>query len=160
MIRMLNVFKMTGWLTKRILDGFEGEDWRHMPEGSNHALWILGHIYDSRRYLARLLGLDLPVEDWEHHFDMGTKPEDVPEEIDGPTVLAGFMETQERFLGHLEGLDPSVLDEEVKDRFPEMPQTKLGALQFMQMHESFHVGQLATIRKTLGKPSWMEGLTG
>jgi uncharacterized damage-inducible protein DinB len=160
MIRMLNVFKVTGWLTQKILDGFAGDEWRHMPEGSNHALWILGHIHDSRRYLARVIGLDLPQEDWEHHFDMGTKPEDVPEEITGPDMLAGFMKTHEEFIGYLGELDPSVLDEEIKDRFPEMPQTKLGALQFMQLHESFHVGQLATIRKALGKTSWMADMTG
>ena len=39
------------------------------------------------------------------------------------------------------------------ERFPGVPATLLGAIAFLVQHESYHIGQLAFVRKYLGRPS-------
>jgi hypothetical protein len=54
-------------------------------------------------------------------------------------------------------MDVAALEEPIEFEFPNQPQTRLGALQFLCMHEAYHCGQLGQIRVQLGKGSWMGG---
>ena len=36
------------------------------------------------------------------------------------------------------------------------PKTRLGALQFLLMHEGYHIGQLGALRVMAGKGSWLK----
>lgn len=155
MIRQIHTFQGSDWLIQRILAGFDGEDWRARPNGMNHALWLLGHLLMERKTLGQILGGDFELDERDKLFSPGTDPDDVEQGIDGGDVLAAWKETHERFVKHLEGLDATSLAEEIDFQPPMGPSTRLGALQFLLLHENYHVGQLGALRKMLGKPSWM-----
>ena len=155
MIRMINLWNINMWLVGKCLEGYEGDDWRKRPEGASPAVWILGHILTTRKFLERVLGTGVPHEDWEERFAMGSDPAELPPDTDGGDLLRDFQETHRRFIKHLEGLAASDLEVEVEEEFPESPKTRLGALQFLFLHESYHVGQLGVTRVQLGKGSWM-----
>jgi uncharacterized damage-inducible protein DinB len=158
MIRQVHTWGTSAWLVGRILDGFEGDDWRAGPMGTNPALWLLGHLVVERQMLGRVLGMELPDEGDAALFGPGAKPADLPDDLEGEVLLARFHEIHERFVEQLEGMDEDALQEPIEEEFPSSPKTRLGALQFMLLHESYHVGQLGTLRVMLGKGSWMKGM--
>jgi uncharacterized damage-inducible protein DinB len=158
MIRMMNAWNVNAWVVGRILDGFEGEDWRGRPSGANPAIWLLGHILMERKLLCRELGMDEPPVERDALFAPGTRPEDVPAEIGGEQLAAEFEALHGRLIGHLESMRAEDLEAPVETDYPEMPKTRLGALQFLFLHESYHVGQLGSLRVMLGKESWLANL--
>lgn len=89
-------------------------------------------------------------------FDVGTDPDQVPDDVDGPALLAEFQALHGRFLEHLDGMSAEDLAAKTEMQFPESPQTRLGALQFLLMHEGYHMGQLGALRVMTGKGSWMK----
>jgi len=157
MIRQIHTFGGNDWLVARILDGFEGEDWWARPQGMNSAIWLLGHLHMERKQLGRILGGDFPEDERDGLFGSGTDPEDLPRDLDVPALRTAWHETHARFVDHLESLDAAALEAPIEGQIPFGPPTRLGALQFMLFHETYHVGQLGAIRKMLGKPSWMRG---
>ena len=155
MIRMMNAWGVQDWLTGAVLDDFSGEDWWKSFEGSNPAIWILGHVLGSRRHLAKELGMDVAPGEEDKVFDMGTDPADLPKDLDPAAILEAYHDLNARMMEHLEGIDVATLEEPIDSDYPTMPKTRLGALQFLFLHECYHVGQLSSIRKMLGKPPWM-----
>lgn len=155
MIRQTGIFGVTEWIATASVRGFSVDEWWERPGGANPAIWILGHLYAYRRTLARLLGFE--VAPWEHeeHFDRGTSPEDLPVAVDGRALAKEFRTFCRSFAEELEAMDPASLDEPIDVEFPNQPSTKLGALQFLAMHEAYHCGQLGQTRVQLGKGSWM-----
>lgn len=156
MIRMMGVWNVNAWIVGSALDDFSGDEWRARPSGANPAIWTLGHLLGGRRHVARELGFDVPEVERDRLFDMGTNPEEVPADLDPAALLAEFQEFHGEFLGQLEGMDTAILGEPVMNHYPQQPKTRLGALQFMLMHEAYHCGQLGMLRVQLGKGSWMK----
>jgi hypothetical protein len=126
----------------------------------NHALWILGHVLLDRKMLGELLGMEVENKDRDRLFDVGTKPEGVPEEIAGPEILAEFRAFHEAFAAHLDAMTDDDLAVPTEVEFPMTPQTRLGALQFLLMHEGYHVGQLGALHVMNGKGGWLRKLAG
>lgn len=158
MIKLEKLWDVNAWLITKCLEGYEGDDWRKRPEGSNSAIWILGHTVTCRMFLARLLGLDLPEAEWESQFEMNSDPDKVSKDLTGESLMTEFAAVHEKFSAHLTGFDEAALDAAIEEEFPEMPKTLLGALHFLFLHESYHVGQLGMNRVMLGKGSWMKNI--
>lgn len=160
MIRQIHIWSFNDWVLGRILDGFTDEEWWTRPGGTNPAIWILGHILMERKVLGKILGADLASDlapdATDRLFEPGTKPDDLPRDLDGRALVEAFHATHRRFVEHLEGLDEAALEQSMDPLFPTVPPTRLGALQFLLMHESYHIGQLSTLRMMLGRTSWME----
>ena len=160
MDKQAHIFRVTAWSLGMTLDDFDRAAWRFQPHGMNHALWILGHVLLERKALGNILGMGEEITERDKLFDVGTKPEDVPDDVEGKALLAEFQAFHARFLEHLEGMTDEDLAVETEMQFPESPQTRLGALQFLLMHESYHVGQLGSLRVMAGKGSWMKKMQG
>lgn len=156
MNRQAHIFKVQAWSLGMTLDDFTDEEWRLQPEGMNHAVWILGHILLNRKGLANHLGMSEEITDCDNLFDVGTSPMDVPVEVEGPALLAEYQELQARFIEHLEAMTEEDLAVETEVEFPLTPKNRLGALQFLLMHEAYHMGQLGVLRVMAGKGSWMK----
>ncbi|MHC4472378.1 MAG: DinB family protein [Planctomycetota bacterium] len=156
MIRMVNAWNINDWLVGQILDGFEGEDWWKRPEGSNPAVWILGHVLLERKHLYRELGADVEGGESDTLFARGAKPEDLPSDLSPGALVEEFHSVHGRFVAHLSEMSEADLEVAVESEYPEMPKTRLGALQFLFLHETYHVGQLGTLRVMLGKEPWLQ----
>ena len=156
MDKQAHIFNVQSWLVGMTLDDFTAEDWCFRPHGMNHALWILGHLLLERKELGNILGMEEEISDRDHLFEIGTEPEGVPDDLDGAALLEEYQAMHGRFIEHLGQLTEEDLAAETEAQFPETPQTWLGALQFLLMHESYHIGQLGALRVMAGKGSWMK----
>jgi len=138
-----------------ITDGFEPEHWETRPgDAANSAHWILGHLAVSRRFLIRLADAELPREDWEAAFDMGSDST-LPDGCPDPEVLLGYFYSAGELLRvTLEGLDEEACQRELSKPFPDGSKTFVGAARFIQGHEMYHFGQLGLIRSLCGLPGF------
>ena len=126
----------------------------------SNALWILGHVIVDRKMLGNILGMDEEITQRDRLFEAGTKPDDVPEDVAGEEVLAEYQAFHERFVTHLQGLSDEDLNHPTEAQFPMTPQTRIGAVQFLLMHEGYHVGQLGALHVMMGKGAWFKKLQG
>jgi uncharacterized damage-inducible protein DinB len=138
-------------------EGFTPADWSHRPspEGGNTAHWILGHVTQSRRMMARMLGAEIESAPWEHGFGMNSKPEDTtdypaPEELARDHAASGAR--LEELLG---ALTPERAAAPTKGRpMPDGSRTLGDVLHFLHFHETYHLGQIGLVRRIVGKPGF------
>ncbi len=150
--------KTRDWTLKLIAD-LEGDDWLHQPQpGFQHALWLCGHMACAQELLLFQRCLNRPVLDpgFLAHFPIGAEIKSAGEH-DWPgsaVVLQKMDEMQHVTLETVAELDDNLLAEPAYGqdgaKHPHYD-TKLGAISHIVRHEAFHAGQLATIRRLLGK---------
>jgi len=155
MIRQLGIFGLTELIATASVRGFSLDEWWERPGGANPPIWVMGHILAYRRVLAGLLGFDVEPSEIDEHFTRGSSPDDIPVALEGRALLKEFRAFHKTFVAQLTAMDPAALDEPIDVEITTISKTRLGALQFMSMHESYHVGQLGQLRVQLGKGSWM-----
>lgn len=149
----IQILKLNSVLYKAALDGLSRQELMRSPkEDSNPMIWVAGHILYSRCRLANYLGLQ-QERSWEKLFARNTsvQPED---------AYPALKEILERW-NEINGL--------LKDRFSTLTADELGrpgpfdlpveaqnlaqGISFQGWHESYHIGQMAYIRKWLGYKS-------
>ncbi|MCP3903101.1 MAG: DinB family protein [Planctomycetes bacterium] len=123
--------------------------------GSNHIAWQLGHLVSSERQLFTAVGCDMP--ELPDGFDEGHS-DDTRESDDAGRFLTkdqylDFMDTMHTAAKNaIDSFDEDDLDnpapEKMRDFFP----TVGSVLMMGGSHEMMHVGQIAAIRRKLGKP--------
>ena len=132
--------------------GMEGEDWLKCVSGiPNPAIWILGHLAQSRAgFVEMLTGRKTYEEGWDELFGMGVEPRDVSEY---PSVEA-CREVLDARLADLRQYLESASEENLQCP-PCTPskyfETKASVLVHMTHHEAHHTGALSMIRRALGK---------
>ena len=120
-----------------------------LAPGTNHAAFLTLHLVDARCFLLKLLG-----EEIEHPF--GDEYEDAKgiDDIERfPSVgelRAAWKQTGPLLRKALENMTEERLAAEPPFKFPVADRTCAGAVTFLAQHESYHVGQLALLRKGLG----------
>lgn len=133
------------------LEGVDDEKARTRPNGTtNHVAFLACHLVDARHYLARALGL--PSESpFKEILDGAKGIDDVKEFPSLDAVRAAWRDVSEKLSRHLEGLSASDLEKPPPFAFPiEDGGTALGCLAFLVQHDSYHLGQVALLRRYLG----------
>ncbi len=146
--------------TLRLLADLRGDDWAFQPApGLAHPLWIVGHLAVSQDVLVhqRCLGRGILGADFAAHFPIGAAIPVVGVHAfpDVDEVLRVLAETQVRTLEAVRGMSDALLAEPAygKDGAPHPHyRDKRGAVSHCARHEAFHAGQLAMLRRLLGKP--------
>ena len=150
--------KTREWTLKLIAD-LAGDDWTYQPRpGFQHALWLCGHLACAQELLLFQRCLNRPVLDagFLAHFPIGGPILPAGEhDWPGPADVRRKMdEMQHLTLETVAGLDDNLLAEPAcgQDgaKHPHYD-TKLGAISHIVRHEAFHAGQLAALRRLLGK---------
>ena len=148
-------FRFNESLLATTTDGFSPEDWARAPEGGgNNAIWILGHLVASRRFLARRLGLSIPEETWEDGFSMGAKPADTSTYPSPETLVADLRSLGERIEQRCGELGPDQAEEPFGSAFPDGSNTVAGGAHFLYFHETYHLGQIGLLRRIHGHPGF------
>lgn len=145
--------------TLKLLADLDGADWTFQPSpGTAHALWLCGHLAASQQVLIHERALGKPFLDPEFiaHFPIGRDVASADQHQYPPvsSVLATMADVHERTLAAVSVMTDSFLAEPCwgKDGAPHPHYTdKLGAIVHASRHEAFHAGQIATIRRMLGK---------
>lgn len=144
--------------TRDLLHDLGEEEWFHMPvAGVGHAVWQVGHVASSQIVLVhmRCLGLsytDFAPESFREAFGRGSQPSN--DRSVYPRV-ADLMETFERI--HSDAIrrvreltEADLARPAVGDPHP-LFKTREGAVATAALHEVFHAGQIAVIRRALGR---------
>lgn len=144
------LFHANDQLFHRALEGVKPEDLLRSPQdGSNPLIWIAGHLLTSRVSLTRLAGERIE-NPWSNTFARGATVDanvTYPEISD---IVSLWDTTTKCLMERLAELDDATLSEQASFPVPTGDKTKRGAIVFLNFHETYHVGQMAYLRKWLG----------
>ena len=151
--------------SRLLLNCFEGMDEttaRQRPNArTNSAAFLACHLIDSRHYLLSLLGRlgENPVA---RFVGSARSIDDVGALPPLADVRAAWRSVSTTLEACLAELSDAELTAPSPQRFPVEDRSLLGAVAFLLQHESYHVGQLALIRKYFGLPamSWRTTVPG
>ncbi len=129
----------------------EAEAARRVTPDTNSMAFIAAHLVDGRHFLTEYLGAPLP-NPLAQQLQGATRQDDLA----ALPAVAELLTTWEAVSAHLavtvERLDTGQLSAE-HTPFPGSDRTILGGIAFLTQHESFHIGQLALIRRQVGLPA-------
>lgn len=148
------------WTLKLIAD-LKGDDWTFQPApGLAHPLWHCGHLACSENLLVHvrcLGGKGLLDAAFVGHFPMGGAIKSAKEH-DYPSVeavLSTMKTVHAETLKAVRGMSDALLAESAFGADGKSPhphyRDKAGAVAHCSRHEAFHAGQIALIRRLLGK---------
>lgn len=156
---LANQIERTREWTLKLLADFSGEEWAFQPApGLQHALWLSGHLACAQDLLLFQRCLERSELDsgFASHFKIGG-PIPAAEAHDWPApqrVREMMDHMQAVTVKTVRQLSERTLDEPAygKDgaRHPHYD-TKREAIAHLARHEAFHAGQLAMLRRLLGK---------
>jgi uncharacterized damage-inducible protein DinB len=146
------IFAINDGFVEQALEGLTQEElWKAPTDRNNALLWIAGHVVQTRAMILQLLGE--PVDTgWGKVFDRGAAAATVGDAGRYPSrdeITRVMREITPRLHAKLASLDDAYLAGPAR---LQVPGTKTAAdeLAFFALHDSYHVGQLAYVRKGLG----------
>jgi uncharacterized damage-inducible protein DinB len=121
-----------------------------VSDRTNHLTFIAVHLVDARDYLLGSLGGERVAPFAAYGLDAVSSIDEVGALPPLLEVVAAWEEVSRRLTDRIAVLDGAVWDAEAPTRFPVDDPTTLGMLAFLMQHDSYHLGQLAFLRKHLG----------
>jgi uncharacterized damage-inducible protein DinB len=135
------------------LDGLSDADGRErLPGGGNTVTFLAAHLTDSRHFLATRIGHPLenplaPCLEGARRF----------EEVREWPALEEIRAAWRRIAVHLQAALAKLTESDLRrsnvHRFPLGDTTQLGMIAFLVQHDSYHLGQVAFLRRQLGRPA-------
>jgi uncharacterized damage-inducible protein DinB len=149
------IFAFSDSFVLRALEGLTHEElWRTQTTSNNPLLWVAGHIVQTRAMVLQILGEQVETG-WGGLFDRGAKIGNPKEYPSGPEVAREMREVSPRLHATIAALHDEQLNRPASLPIPGL-KTLTDELAFFALHDAYHVGQLAYLRKGLGYP----GLAG
>ena len=148
-LNIAGIFKTNTDLFHRALKGIPPDRLLARPgDDSNHLLWIAGHVVVHRARILKILGQDWSAP-WEGLFARGAKltADDQYPGID--ELVQVWDEVSGRLTPSLASAPAAALAEPVSKGMT-LDGKISGQIAFLALHESYHVGQMAYLRKWLG----------
>lgn len=129
----------------------EAEAQTRLPGGGNSITFLAAHLTDSRHYLVAQLGSPLPNPLASHLAD-ARGFDDIRSWPSLPEVCSSWLAVSEH-LGHvLASVSHGELTQVISHRLS-LDGSRLGLIAFLTQHDAYHVGQVAFLRRQLGKPA-------
>jgi hypothetical protein len=139
-------------LADRTFIGVKPEDlWKRPTPENNPMLWIYAHMAAVRARMLNVLGDDYDPGLGEA-FGRGAQLQDAASYPSRETINEASREVNARLFAKLAAVGDAELSRDAKGPRPPSVQTVAEQLAFFAMHDSYHVGQLAYVRKALGLP--------
>jgi uncharacterized damage-inducible protein DinB len=123
---------------------------------TNSLAFIACHLVDSRYFISGFLGLEL-VNPFSDLLANATGVDVVPELPRLNRIRECWTTVSRDLEACLADLGSEDIARPSHQRFPVNDSTVGGAIAFLVQHESYHIGQLALLRKYLGYPSMTYG---
>lgn len=147
---LYELLKLNTKLLANCLDGLDDETARRrIDDKTNNIAFITCHLVDARYYLAGYLGIEA-VNPLKEVLEGLKSIEDFTEFPLIREVLAAWEEVSGLLEERLQRLEPADLAAESSQKFPIADDTVLGGIAFLVQHDSYHIGQLGLLRKSLG----------
>jgi uncharacterized damage-inducible protein DinB len=147
------ILRLNTRLFLNCLDGLTDETARvRYANGVNSTTFIAAHVTDSRFFLLGMLGrtLENPLS---VSLDKAKSIDDVTDWPALDTIRSAWNDVSSAIDARLDAATPDELSAPVDTRFPGVDRTRFGALTFLVQHDSYHLGQLALLRKPAGLPA-------
>jgi hypothetical protein len=147
--------------TRQFLADLTPDEWFWSPpQFTTHIAWQVGHIAVAQYNLClrRLRGRtaddkSLITDAYIDSFKLGSKPKaDAKANLPLDEIQRVFDGVHYQVLTDLPLVDNAELDSPVEPAHPQF-KTKLGAIEYSAPHEFVHAGQIAMLRRLMGKPS-------
>lgn len=141
------IFRINDDLLSRALDDVRDDQlWNRPTDKNNPMLWVVGHIAQTRAILLGLIGQPFETG-WGDLFARGSSIGDRDKYPAIEQIRRVLAEINENLYPALQSLD----EERLAQPFPGVPgRTGADQIAGFAMHDSYHVGQLAYVRKGLG----------
>jgi hypothetical protein len=150
---VVEIYRLNTDLLMNCLSGVSGADGtRRVLLGTNSMAFLTAHVIDARYFALTLIGCSIPnpLTDVLGSIQSIEEVQQMP----GLDELRGFwIDVSKHLDGRLETVSAELLQAASPQEFPVSDRSVLGALAFLAQHESYHLGQLAFIRKGLGYPA-------
>jgi uncharacterized damage-inducible protein DinB len=151
------LYKAREW-TKNLITDIDAPRWFDMPfPGFGHAAWQIGHLAASQVILVHMRCFGMAFEDvlpaeWKSKLARGSTPvADAREYPPLAEIRAAFDRIFEDAVRRIRELPDGELDSPAGAEPHPMFATKAQAIGMAVMHETFHAGQIAMIRRWMGK---------
>jgi uncharacterized protein YndB with AHSA1/START domain/uncharacterized damage-inducible protein DinB len=146
------IFSVNDSLASRTFEKVADEDlWRRPTERSNPMLWIFGHMVNTRAQMLKMFGEPFDTG-WGDVFDRGAKLVDATRYPTRETVQAVSRNVNSQLYAKLGALTDAELAKPATRAPTPAVKTIADQIAFLVMHDTYHVGQLAYVRKALGHP--------
>jgi len=146
------IFRLNTQLVLNCLDGLDEEGAaRRGPSARNSIAFLVAHLTETRHYLASVIGQPL-ASPFSPAF---TRARSIDEAGELPS-LRQLTEYWERVSAHLAVAVERLDTPQLAQPGPPLPGadlTVLGSLAFLAQHDSYHLGQIALLRRGLGLPA-------
>lgn len=140
---------------RRFCEDLTADELLHRPVGkANCAAWTLGHLAIANRTAAGKLGAtDLPPlpEGFEKRFSRDEGCPQANQFGDTGQLLTVFEQSCDALINAVKRATPEQLNKPT-DRQTPMFKTAGELANFMALHAAMHIGQITTIRRSLGRP--------
>jgi uncharacterized damage-inducible protein DinB len=150
------MYRLNEYFFGQALDGLSEEElWRRPSENANPMLWIAGHMTDTRVMVLKALHEDFELP-WGEQFKRFCKvgePSGYPDVMQIRSVMA---DVSERISSLLAVVTDEELDQPATGVGVPNARTLMHEIAQLAWHDSYHLGQMAYLRKALG----YEGLAG
>lgn len=146
------IFAINDDLALRALDGLTDQQlWAAPTQRNNAMLWVAGHVVQTRAFLLGLLGERFDTG-WEERFNRGATIGDASGYPSRGEIERVMRDVSQRLHAKFATLDDAQLAQQPSMDLPGA-KTVADQLAFFAFHDSYHVGQMAYIRKALGYPA-------
>ena len=142
------------FLVKMVSD-LDQEEWlRHPNETSNHIAWIVGHVIWTRKMLLGRLGMEWS-RPWLDMFARGAKLDETAAYPAKEELLDAWRETSGVLAGVLDSVSAEILAQPATQGPPSADGKISGIVNFLAIHETYHLGQASYLRGWLGHKGLM-----
>src|SRR5918998_3239358 len=149
---LASLYELNTDLLLNCLDGLtDQEAQRRLEAGGNSVTFLAGHLTDTRHFLVARLGHPLSNPLARYLADVRSI-EEIRELPSLEEVRTAWQAISVHLQNILTDLSPSELAQANAHRFPLEDSSRLGMIAFLAQHDSYHLGQIAFIRRQLGKP--------
>jgi hypothetical protein len=146
------IFAVNDDLVFRALDGLTHEELCETPtDHSNPMFWVAGHVVQTRAQLLQQLGESVETG-WGDIFNRGAALGETARYPSRDEIERVMRDVGPRLQAKLATLDEHQLARPASVKLPGA-KTMADQLAFFALHDSYHVGQMAYIRKALGYPA-------
>jgi uncharacterized damage-inducible protein DinB len=147
------ILQLNTRLFRNCLDGLTEEQANLRPsDTTNSAVFVAAHLADSRFFLLRALGAERP-NPLARYLDGRRSIDDLDQNPPLDVIATAWQDAAGALTERLSAIPAPELDTAAPTRFPIEDRTVLGVLTFLVQHDSYHVGQLALLRKYAGLPA-------
>jgi len=123
--------------------------------GGNHALWVIGHLAVSEASIVGrfIKGQEPALKEWQSLFGLGSQPtSDLSKYPAKAELLKKSQAVRQETLDLLRSLSEKDLDKPTSvQQNQELFGTIGRCLVTMVHHQAFHLGQIAVVRRALGR---------